>query len=330
MDAGQVQFHTIVLPVRPQPDTITAIFILKQLGKDKLPGISQAKVEFWSVLPDGKSPEEFFNHGYILIDLGGGAFDHHNKIPKTTASDLTADFLEAIDDPTLAKLLEYARRDDFYGKGTISEDPIDRAFGLSALIAVLNKNFPEEPARVIETVLPFLAAHFEEEKRRFEKFPNEVAEKKRENRVWEFIVKQRDKKLNVIMIESGNVGLSGYLRSRLGGKYDVVAQKNEKGQISILTRSAKRIDLRSLAALIRLRESEKKDSPLELGARRLISPGRIDEVPEWYYDTATNSMLNGAANPNNIIPTRIEWPVEIQKIIQLGLSEELFDPRQIY
>ncbi len=38
-------FHTIVLPVRPQPDTLVAIFLLKEYGEVKFPGIKNAKIE---------------------------------------------------------------------------------------------------------------------------------------------------------------------------------------------------------------------------------------------------------------------------------------------
>lgn len=319
-------FHTIVLPVRPQPDTIVAIFILKRFGERQFPGIEKAQYEFWPTLPDNKNSESLLGEGFLLIDLGGGIFDHHNKNEKTTASQLAADYLGQADDLSLAKLLEYARRDDFFGKGTISTDAIDRAFGLSGLVAALNKSFPRHPARVIDLILPLLAAHHAEEKRRLEEFPAAVQEKKEQGKVIEFSVKQREKKLKVIMIESDNVGLPGYLRSQIGGRYDVVVQKNRAGYVNILTRPTKRVDLRSLVALIRLRESDQNSVKLADDLRLLMTPGRIPEVNNWYYDTATNSMLNGGSSPSpEIAPTRIPW-LELKKITELGLSEKLLNP----
>ena len=59
MSSQGTNFHTIILPVRPQPDTIAAIFVLKEFGEEKFPGIGLAKVEFCSLPPDGKSAEQF-------------------------------------------------------------------------------------------------------------------------------------------------------------------------------------------------------------------------------------------------------------------------------
>ena len=326
MSSQNLVFHTIVLPVRPQPDTIVAIFILKRFGEIKFPGIREAKIEFWTIMPEGQSSEQLLAEGYVLIDLGSGPFDHHQKKERITVSELVAQYLEAADDPSLAKLLEYARRDDFYGKGTVSPDPIDRALGLSGLISALNKSLPKDPGKIIELVMPLLIAHHNEERKRFEEFPRELEGKRAENKVVEFTVKQRVKKLKIIMLESNNVGMPGFLRSQIGGRYDVVVQKNQLGYVNILTRPAKRIDLRSLAALIRLREADKNGLKISEDPESLMAKRRINEVPNWYYDTATNSILNGSTVSSvDIAPTKIDW-LELRKIIELGLTEELISP----
>jgi hypothetical protein len=57
----------------------------------------------------------------------------------------------------------------------------------------------------------------------------------------------------------------------------------------------------------------------------LSVPGTLKEVTQWYYDPATNSLLNGGPNPQNIEPTAID-PMEFLKILELGLSEKLWSP----
>ena len=146
-DSGQhPSYKTIVLPTRAQPDTIVAIFILRKFGGTLLPGIETAPMEVWQKMPDGETEESVAEKGALLIDLGGGRFDHHGKPEKTTASKLVSEYLGINELPALQKLLEYAERDDFFGKGTISSDALDRAFGLSGLIAVLYKKFSKETA----------------------------------------------------------------------------------------------------------------------------------------------------------------------------------------
>lgn len=320
------RYTKIVLPTRSQPDTLAAIFILKKFGEEKFPGIKEAKIDFWQAVPTGETTESLDKKGVVLFDLGGGRFDHHGRKPQTTASDLVADFLGVKDDPSLAKLLEYARRDDFYGKGTISNDPLDRAFGLSALVAALNKSLVKNPERVVEIVMPFLIAHHNEETRRTKELPQEFEEKLKKGEAETFETKQRDKKLHVVIVVSESASLAGYLRSQPGGKFDVVAQWLPSGHVNILTRPTKRIDLRSLATLIRMEEASRAGRDIETTAHELARPGRVMEAPEWYYDPATNSVQNGGLNPKEIPPTKISKD-DFKKILDLGLSEKLWDPR---
>lgn len=323
MDASG--YTKIVLPTRSQPDTLVAIFILKKFGEEKFPNIKEAVVDFWQTVPDGETTESLDKKGIILIDLGGGRFDHHAKKPQTTASDLISEYLGVKDGPSLAKLLEYARRDDFFGKGTISNDPLDRAFGLSALVAALNKSLVKNPGRVVEIIMPLLVAHYNEEVKRAYDLPKEFEEKLAAGEAETSVVKQRDKKLKVVIITSESGSLAGYLRSKTGGAFDVVAQWLPSGHVNILTRPTKRIDLRSLAALIRLEEATRSQRELQLSAYELARFGRIKEVPEWYYDPATNSVQNGGLNPKEISPTKIPRE-EFKKIIELGLSEKIWSP----
>ena len=317
---------TIVLPTTLQPDTLAAIFLLKKFGEEKYPGIKTANVAIWQVVPEGESPDSLEKKGYLLIDVGGGKFDHHTKPKGATASLLVAHDLEIIEKPALCKLLEYARRDDLFGRGTVSVDPIDRAFGLSALIYNLNKSCVGNPDRVVEVIMPVLAGHYNEEVRRTEELPKEFEEAKQANKVRMIEVRQRDKKLSAVFIESDNGSLAGYLRSGLGGKFDIVVQKATTGHVNILTRPTKRPDLRSLACLVRIREAEFAHITLEEDLSSLCRPARHPMVKEWYYDHATNSLQNGGLHPKEILCTKISWD-EFPHIVELGLSEKLFNPR---
>jgi len=316
--AEKKYFTRIALPSRPQPDTLVSIFLLKMFGRDVFPGIEDAVCEVRPAIEAG-SEARWESQGILLLDLAGGKFDHHNKTHKTTTTRLIAEYLGVLDEPALAKLLEYTQRDDFFGRGTVSDDAIDRALGLSGIIAALNKQFSKDPNRVCEAVLPLLSAHYAEERRRTGELPQEFESKKQNGDVVEFEVKQKDKKLRVVMVKSDNPSLAGFLRSTIGGKYDVVLQRSEKGHTNILTRPAKRIDLRDVAALIRLKEAEIRETPLEnVTLADLTRPGRFTKVKEWYYDRATNSVQNGGLNPQDVEPTKIPWE-GFQELMSDGL-----------
>lgn len=334
MEAGQGQTATpgaprrytkIILPTRAQPDTLVAIFLLRTFSEHRLPGARDAAVSVWQVMPAGETEDSLDRAGIILIDIGGGRFDHHGRSEKTTTADLVASYLGVKDDPALAKLLEYSRRDDFYGKGTISTDTVDRALGLSGLVAALNKEYVHDPAKVVEIITPLLEAHYREEVRRTRELPAEFAEKLQRNEAETFEIKQRGKKLKVVVVTSESASLSGYLRSQSGGRFDVVAQWLPSGHVNILTRPTKRVDLRALAVLLRLEEATHAGRELTLTPHQLAVPGRVTGIPEWYYDPATNSVQNGGLDPKDIAPTHIPR-VDFRKIVELGLSEAVWSP----
>jgi hypothetical protein len=320
-----VRYSTIALPTRPQPDTIVAIFILKKLGSNILKGVDNSEYLFIPRLPDGTTDDGLLKQGILPIDIGGGAFDHHNKSVQTTASNLVADFLDERENPALAKLLQYAERDDFHGKGTISTDSLDRAFGLSGLIASLNRKYVQNPQEVIDILLPILEAHFEEEWRRAFEMPKELEEKLSNGLAQVFNVRQRGKNLKCIFVETDNTSMAGFLRSKLGGGFDIVALRLSSGHVNILTKPAQKIDLRSLVVIIRIQEAESRRNTLDGAPHHLAISGVLDDVPQWYYDQATNSLLNGGPNPNNVESTAID-PGGFVKILEVGLSEKLWAP----
>lgn len=317
-------FYTkIFIPTQPHPDTIAAIFLLKKFGEKKYPGVKEAVIKIKSEIPRGENEKSLAKRGILLLDLGGGKFDHH-AAKNQTLSDLVADDLKIKDDPALNKLLQYSRRDDIFGKGIVSSDPLDRAFGLSALIANLNKSLVGKPNRVVETILPILIAHYEEEERRAKLLPIEAKEKIKSGDAFALGLKTAGKNLKIILIKSDNPSMAGYLKSQIGGKFDIVVQRLSGGHTNILTRPTKRVDLRGLIAAIRLKEAELSGADHEINANELTKYGRLNEAPQWYYDPATNSLLNGGLNPQGTEPTRIKWE-DFPNVLKISFSKNFLE-----
>jgi hypothetical protein len=313
-------YTKIYLPTNPQVDTCVAIFLLRTFGVKRYPGIDDSKVEILSAVPEGETTDSFEAQGVLLVDVGGGRFDHHTH--GGTATSLVAKDLEVSENPALIKLLQYAERDDVYGKGTISNDPLDRAFGLSGLISALKRTLPDDSDKVVSYVLPLLWGHYMEEVQRTEELPKEFKEKELRGLARRFSVKHKKGNVQVVVLESDNPSMPGWLRSSSGGvKADVVVQRTSIGHTNIVTRQIKRIDLRLVSAYIRREEAMMQGRDIGgVSLPQLMQSGTLKEAPEWYYDRATNSFLNGSVNPQGVDPTVLSLDV-IAELVKRGLSE---------
>lgn len=302
---------------RPHADPIVALFLLRMFGEEKFPGVQTAKLEFWNVVPEGKPPEQWEEEGYVLLDLGGGKFDHHHSLhiknTKICAAVLVAKYLGIDQRPELKKLLEYARRDDLEGKGIVSKDPIDRAFGFPAIIMNLNRDYPEHPEYVVDTILRIINAHYNEEYRRQVLMPQEFEDLKKNNKARGFVIKAA-RPIKVVMIESDSKTMVGYLRAVSHIQADIVVQRRSTGHTNLITRqSYPKLDLKETVAALRQAEAAAAGVAVSQTAE-WTRPGRMAEVPEWYYDTAANTIQNGGAAEQNINPTRLTLD-QIQDIL---------------
>src|SRR3989338_6858275 len=295
-------YYKIIIPSSLHPDTILGIFLLKKFGSTKYPGIENAEIEIRQALQEGETSDSLKEKGIICLDVGGGDLDHHQK--GKILSELVSLDVGVMEDPAILKLLAYAERDDKHGVGTISTDQLDRTFGLSGLISSLNKT-TESPARILDIVFPLLEAHYLEERKRTSELPQEFEKYLRAGKAEIFEVKQRGKKLKIVALESDNVSMPGWLKSSIGLKADVVCQRKTSGYTNILTKQFKRVDLRWLAAYLRDEELQLKGKNIEYPPIELMKPGKLESVSEWYYDRATNSLVNGGANPKGVEPTKI-------------------------
>jgi hypothetical protein len=314
-----MQISKIIIPVRPQPDTIIAIYLLKRFGQEKFSGIGNAQVV---VDPNaGKiGNDENQKLENLLIDNGGGAYDHHGRKPETCASFLVAKDLGISGDPALSKLIHYAERDDKFGLGTISKDQLDRTFGLSGMIGALNKQFPHDVEKVINIITPLIESHHNEEIIKIHELPALYKTLVLEGKTIELNYQG----LKIILLESDNISLPGYLRAQTGGNYDIVVQRRSSGHVNILSRTKKqkKIPLERLIAVIRGAEYYMHNGK-EINKKYLdlIVPARISEVPNWYYDQATNSIQNGGVHIDLTPATEIPWD-HFPKILELAFNEK--------
>jgi hypothetical protein len=312
--------HTIASFAKPQPDTIAAIFLLKKFGEEKFPGVGTASLAFWTNLPEGTSTQQLEDEGYLLIDLGDSKFDHHTSLvegrPTKCSSELIAEYLGLSAYPPLQKLLAYARRDDLEGKGTISQDPLDRAFGLSGLLTNLNRTFAHDPNGVVNMVLAMFEAHYQEEENRTILVKQEWKELQDSGAAKVWMAHHNGIQLRVVQLPSDNMSMAGFLRNY--HKFDMVILRRTTGHVNLITNQSRPINLQGVSGSIRKKEAQKMGLRLE-DLPALTTPGRITAIPQWYYDTVANTVQNGGIRPEDTVPTSLSDD-EIKNAVLEGLN----------
>lgn len=318
-----IPIRTVAIFPKIQADTVVAVYLLARYGKDAFPGIEQMKLEFWTALPAGETPESLQAKGTLAIDLGGGLFDHHvaNQASgkrEDCASTLIAKYLGIDGNGALRKVLAWAKRDDLEGKGTISVDPLDRAFGLSGMIMTLNRAFPGAPQRVIDHILPLIHYHVMDEVKRTEELPKEWDELQANGKGKVLKMRQGSADLKAAYVESENTALPGFLRA--AKRMDLIIQRRASGHTNVMTRQERSLDLRPIIAVLRQKEAERKGVTLPADQTTLQSTGRLDPIDEWYYDDAANTLQNGGVSPGDIPATKLTGE-EIIAIVQENISK---------
>ena len=114
---SKVVYHTIITSPRLHSDLITAIILLKKFGENKFPGVGDAKVRFLENLPQKETGDILERKGIICLGIGKGRFDQQAMgAGEQSISDLVASALKISDNPSLEKILNYARREKREGR----------------------------------------------------------------------------------------------------------------------------------------------------------------------------------------------------------------------
>jgi len=313
MDSKHIQ--KIIMPTKLQPDTLVALYILKKYGEKVYPGVSAVPVEFTMVSPG--DAETLENQGIILLDFGQGKFDHH-RVDRSSENEcvttLVAKQLGVRQRPELLKLIAYAKRDDLEGIGTRSRDPIDRALGLSSIINNLERYYRGRPKEVIGIVFKILEAYWQEEYNRYYRYPAAYKELLAAGKAEEIaIATDQGKQLKVVLIESDEKGLVGFLRAWSEVGAHAVVQRLSSGHTNIITQQSARLNLRGVIKNLRLLEAQQKN--ITLAETDYYAKGKLREVPEWYFDTAALSIQNGGVVPEGIPATSLSLDEIVAAIV---------------
>jgi hypothetical protein len=307
-----VRIHTIATHRRPHFDEIVAIWLLLKFGETKWPGISQADMECWESLPEGKTSKELLNEGFLLVGIGGGPYDEHpqkaGRKEGQCAATLVAHDLRIERKPALRKILEYAAaRDLELGKNE---------FELPAVIKAINDEWPTEET-IRWAFLALIALHRKQE-RFYDEAPRDYAKA-----VITDAVIAGGRKIKMVVGRSNADTFCAYARSGRGCHAGVVVQMSTKGNVLIQTNQQLRIDLGDVVRMLRVEELRRAGKPIPpwktLGGEKNVEAC-------WYLHPKRGMILNGSATCA-APPTKI--PLEtIDQIVRIGINPAIFPPER--
>ena len=308
-----VKVSKILIPNKPHLDPVAAIWVLRHYGEPMFPGIKDAPIEFCESNEDlsDKKWQELKEQGVIMIDIGGGQFDHHNDQNKAeeTSTSLVAEALGVAGNAELSALISYIREDDLQG--------LHNRFGeLAQLMKVMYKQEIDQ-REVINLALKIIDLfqagqqqwHFE-------------VKQEYEQKCQVLKVKYRQRKIKVGVIISDNLQLGNYGLNV--ENLSLVINKRSTGHVAILTNKKHKLDLRQIIAVIRNREMELRGVKKEADLGKLIFEGSNSQVPNWFYHRSLNAFLNGSDALAKVEPTIIPFK-ELVYLILCGLAEEPVD-----
>jgi len=286
----------ILIPNKPHLDPMAAIYLLGQYGQDKFSGVYDAKIIFWD---KGRQPtmeeiRQFEEQGILMIDVGGGLFDHHNKNDMTeeTSTSLVASYIGIDKKPEVSALINYIREDDLEG--------LHNRYGdLAYLVKEMYKQNTQFE-QVLQFILQILHFFQNGQKEWHINVKKEFEEKCRIHKI-----KRYKRKLKIGIIESDNLQVANY--GLTTNNLSVVIQKRSSGHVMILTNKYHRIDLRESIVAIRKRELELCGYQKAIDFRKLEFEGQSTLVPNWFYHRSLNSFLNGSDALNKTEATRVPF-----------------------
>lgn len=294
-------------------DEMAGIWLLRRFGDISFAGISEARVEFWGQMPEGKTPKEFESEGILLIGIGGGRFDEHpcadgGRKKDECAITLIAKELGLDEDPALRSLIEFVCKRDL----TLTGSPFD----LHAMIKTFY-SAGRDDMTVWEWVFAALEAIYEQSLKFFEGAATDFQSAE----IRDVQIGGRKTKLAIGVSDSRE--FAKFARSAHGCRAGIVIQRNSAGNVHVQTRNNLGINLLDTAQMIRIEEILAQGKVVSNDWEYLRREGTLPECPAWHFSSEGKMLLNGSTTHVKE-PTRL--PLDrIAELVQIGINPQAFE-----
>jgi len=306
----------------PDLDALGAIWLAKKFGQKKFSGIDKAPIEFLPgglIMPDGRTGDDWLKDGILVVDMGGGRFDHHqysskdNQQNQRCAATLVAEFLEIREDLALKQILQSIAINDLFGES--------RAMDLAHLIKDRNA-IDKDPQETFAIVSQWLDDAYAAQQ-----LFVEALEVKSTTAILSLT---GDRKIKIATALTDNPQAAKALRSNL--KADVVMIKNSRGNVQIFNRTVDGVQTVGFGDVVRILryEEQRKAGKItvtdwKLGQEKAV-PGPGIEL--WYYlanpRNGIEMLLNGSQTVEKP-PTQLSED-EIMRAITIGIDQDYCSP----
>lgn len=307
-------YHTIYCGKQVNPDLAVAVFLLREMGDTRYPGINQARVKALELLPGDKN-------GWLLEEEGILSFNFDDaKFPESAELSLTRQVINDLkinleDNPVLRELVK------------IAEDREDKgSYNFYEILKNLIREYQEKIEKSFAAAKPILKAHEHSLEDKLNRLPTEYMRALNAGRVHAFMVNHKGRNLRIILVESDEGELACFLHNHPEIRADIVGQKFTSNYVNLTTRYKLEVDLTDVAAVLRLDEIRKKKIPFDqINWKDLRLPGIVAGAEEWFYDEEFLGVFNARLS-KRVKPTALDIP-DLKKALMIGLDLNTYDAR---
>ncbi|MBU1118518.1 hypothetical protein KKH43_01395 [Patescibacteria group bacterium] len=294
---------------RLTPDLVVALFVLKQMGEEKYPGVSRARIESVESLPDDKNAWLLEEEGALSFYFKDATFPRGSGY---SFSRLVAGKLGIEDDYVLEQCIAIAEGREIASAGMVYN-----------LMQNIIKEFEARPEKAIRACQPIITSHFHSLSRKVSGLAHEYTEKFNSGEINAWILKKAKRDVRVLMIESKMDGMTYFLHNHENVQADIVCQVFGPNKVVISASRRGNIDLSDVAAIVRIETAKKKKESLQgLSVNDLRVKGPVAGIEEWTYDPLAPAIVYKKQEESDESALSMK---EITTALQLGLEAQNVD-----
>ncbi len=291
----------IITHPQPHLDEGVGIFLLLKYGEEKYPGvkdvIANRNILFLRENEFTTTAENYEDAGYLLLGVGGGRFDEHatakndGRKEGECVATLVAKDLGIEKNPELRQILKFVTNVDL--------NPVGQPFEISSLMKLVVQ---KDSLVAIDWLFIALQSKLEEQYEFMVAAPKAA----------ETACREQIGDISLAVVETDCGVVSKYLRTKEGGRADMIIQKSPTtGQVQIFTNQKENLDVSRLVVLIRLLERKISKKTDKIRPDELVREGCIESVPNWHCVIKAGQLLNGSRTSPHTPATKIPLKVII-------------------